>query len=205
MRIYDITFPLHAGLPVWPGDTPYTYTLNWKMAEGASVNLGNIAATVHAGTHADAPFHFRQDGLTVAELELETYIGPAVVIDVRNHETIAIADIVKFSLSETPRVLFQTGANLDFSQFPTRFPVMDANVPAFLHEQGVVLVGFDAPSVDPFDSKDLPNHHALDSFGIRILESLYLEEVPPGRYELIALPLRLLGADGSPVRAILRR
>jgi arylformamidase len=107
-------------------------------------------------------------------------------------------------LSGTPRLLLRTDGWTDHSRFPESIPVLEASVPAYLHQKGVILLGLDVPSVDPIDSKDLPIHHALGSFRIAILESVDLTRVEPGVYELIALPLKIAGGDGSPVRAILR-
>lgn len=203
MPLYDISLPLDASLAVWPGDAPYTRTESQRIRDGATVNLSSIALSVHAGTHADAPYHALVDGATIETLSLTTFVGPALVVDVRDKDVIRVADLAGCDFSETPRLLLKTGAWTDHRQFPETVPVMDTEVIPFLGAQGVVLVGLDVPSVDPIDSKDLPNHHALAAHGIAILEALDLADVPPGRYELIALPMKLIGADGAPVRAIL--
>ena len=204
MKIYDITLPLKDTLPVWPGDEAFQYRLNWRIADGASVNVGCICASVHAGTHADAPCHVQEGQLSIDQMDLSAYLGPAVVVDVSDRVAIGVEDVAVEGLASMPRLLLRTGAWLDRSRFPSRFPVIREDVPEFLQSQGVVLVGVDVPSVDLFESKDLANHHALNSRGIRILESLFLDDVPAGRYELIALPLKIDGADGAPVRAVLR-
>ena len=204
MRVYDVTIPLREGLAGWLGDVPYTFGLSWARAAGASVNVGRISASIHTGTHVDAPFHFEDEGATVNALDLGSFLGPARVIDVRGRPVIRVKDLIGFDFADTPRLLLRTGGWEDHSRFPTWIPVVDADVPSYLHDRGVILLGLDVPSVDALDSKTLPVHHALGSFGIAILESLDLSGVPPGVYELIALPLRIVGADGSPVRAILR-
>ena len=135
---------------------------------------------------------------------LDPFLGPARVIDVRGRAVIRVEDLTPFDLSATPRILLRTDGWLDHSAFPESIPVLDESVPTYLHEQGVILLGLDVPSVDQIDSKTLPIHHALGSCGIMILESVNLTSVEPGIYELIALPLKIVGADGSPVRAILR-
>ena len=117
---------------------------------------------------------------------------------------IRVEDLAGFDFSATPRLLLRTGGWDDRSTFPESIPVMHADVPKFLHERKIILVGLDVPSVDAIDSQDLPVHHALGKCGIAILESLDLRQIVPRAYELIALPLKLAGADGSPVRAILR-
>lgn len=204
MTFYDITLPLAPHIAAWPGDTPVTLTRNAALARGDSVNLSSLCTSVHNGTHTDAPYHFSEEGITAEALDIRAYIGPAVVVDVAGREVISQHDLGSADLRATPRVLFKTGAWTNHSRFPDRIPVLAADVPAYLQARGVVLVGFDVPSVDALDSQVLPLHHALGRCGIVILESLLLTEVPTGVYELLALPLKLVGADGAPVRAILR-
>jgi arylformamidase len=204
MKIYDISRLLTEALPVWPGDEPFHYVMNSRIEDGATVNLGSISLSVHSGTHADAPFHSSDNGATIEQIDVSTYIGPAVLVDVSGLRTIEVKDLAIDGLRITPRLLLRTGSWTDPSRFPTQFPVIAEGVADYLQSQGVVLLGVDVPSVDLFDSKELPNHHALNARGIQILESLSLAGVPAGSYELIALPLKLDGADGSPVRAILR-
>jgi arylformamidase len=204
MRIHDITLTLRDALPCWPGDTPFRFALAWSKAEGATVNVGQVSTSIHIGTHVDAPFHFDDAGSTVDALDLEPFIGPALVVDVRGRPIIRIEDLEPFDLSTTPRLLLRTDVWLDHSRFPESIPVLDEAVPSYLKGRGVILLGLDVPSVDQIDSTDLPNHRSLGSFGISILESVDLTCVEPGVYELIALPLKIAGGDGSPVRAILR-
>ena len=204
MRIHDITLSLHDGLPCWPGDTPFRFALPWSKLDGASVNVGQVSTTVHIGTHVDAPFHFDDRGATIERLALDPFLGPVRVIDVRGRPIIRVEDLARFDLSATPRILLRTDGWPDHSRFPDSIAVLEESVPDYLREQGVTLLGLDVPSVDQIDSKDLPIHHALGSRGIMILESVDLTRVEPGVYELIALPLKIVGADGSPVRAILR-
>ncbi len=204
MKIYDITMPVQEGIAVWPGDAEYQFTLGWKMADGQSVNVGTVSMSVHTGTHMDAPFHYEAEGAGAGELDLSAYLGPAIVVEVTGQNPIERTALEHLDFSQTPRLLLKTGAWSDRARFPEAVPTLASDVPAWLGEKGVVLVGFDIPSVDELESKDLPLHHALNNAGIRILESLDLAAVPPGAYELIALPLKLMGADGSPVRAILR-
>jgi arylformamidase len=204
MRIHDITLSLRDELPCWPGDTPFRFRLAWSKAQGATVNVGQISSTVHIGTHVDAPFHFDEGGATIDALALDPFLGPARVADVRGREVIRVEDLDPLDLSGTPRLLLRTDGWLDHSRFPESIPVVEEDVPAYLRDRGVILLGLDVPSVDRIDSKDLPIHHSLGSHGIAILESVDLTRVEPGVYELIALPLKVVGADGSPVRAVLK-
>jgi arylformamidase len=204
MKIRDITIPLEDSLACWPGDTPFRFTWTWRKRDGATVNVGQCQLSVHSGTHTDAPFHFDDAGTTAEALDLHPFIGRARVIPLLGRMDIRRQDLERYDLSETPRLLFRTDSWTDHTRFPSSIPVMDEDVPAWLHSQGVILVGVDVPSVDALDSKALPNHHALAAHGFTILESLALTDVPGGVYELLALPMKLVAADGAPVRAVLR-
>jgi len=202
-ELIDISRPLAADTVCWPGDVPFAFRLGWTIASGASVNVGSIQTSVHTATHCDAPFHFDDAGATIDRVPLDEFLGPAWVADVRNvrrwRDRLANLDF-----SKTPRILFRTGGWPDTSRFPESIPVMEPDLPGWLASRGVRLIGVDLPSVDPLDSKTLDNHHALDRGGITIVEGLWLEKVAEGCYELIAVPLKLMGADGSPLRAVLR-
>ena len=202
--ILDITLRVDKHLAVWPGDTPFAFQWKWKMSEGDSVNVGSVEMSIHTGTHVDAPYHFLEKGETTDALAPEIYIGPALVVDAPGSGIIGIESLGNADLGPTPRVLFRTDAWQDHTRFPDTFPIMEEPLIDHLAGQGVRLVGIDLPSVDAPESESLPNHHHLAANGIYILESLDLRKAAPGRYELIALPLKLSGADGSPVRAVLR-
>jgi arylformamidase len=202
--LIDVSRPLAAGTARWPGDVPFSFRLGWTIAAGASVNVGAVETSVHTATHCDAPFHFDDAGATVDRLPLDAFVGPAWVVGVRAADRWRDR-LETLDFTSTPRVLFRTGGWPDTTRFPDAIPAMEAELPDWLADRGVRLIGVDLPSVDPLDSKTLDIHHALGRRGITILEGLWLEHVPAGRYELIALPLRIVGADGSPVRAALRR
>jgi arylformamidase len=202
-RVCDISRPLAVTTACWPGDVPFSFRLGWRIRDGASCNVGAVETSVHAGTHCDAPYHFLEAGATVDQLPLERFLGPAWVVDVRVCPGQWRGRLEGLDLQDTPRVLLRTGGWPDSSHFPDRIPVMEPDLPDWLGRQGVVLIGVDLPSVDALDSKTLDNHHALGRQGIAIVEGLWLEAVPEGRYELMALPLKIAGADGSPVRAVL--
>jgi arylformamidase len=126
-------------------------------------------------------------------------------VDVRGREVIRREDFPPdLDLRATPRVLLKTDSWRDITRFPDRIPVLAPGVPTALRDRGVTLIGVDVPSVDALDSKDLAIHHEIGRCGIYILENLSLSHVAAGVYELIALPLKLVGADGAPVRAALR-
>lgn len=204
-QIYDITIPISPAVAEWPGDTKFEYIWGAKLAEGDSVNLGAVTMSVHLGTHMDAPYHYSDAGITVERVDPSIFVGPARLIDVSGRKMITVEDLAGIDLRDTPRLLLRTDAWLDVTRFPEDIPTLDIAVPEYLRSQGVFLIGVDVPSMDQLDSKDLPIHNALGRAGITIIELLRLSGVPTGIYELIALPLKLVGADGSPVRAILRK
>jgi arylformamidase len=207
MKIFDISRSLSNDLAPWPGDTAFHFELKWKMAEGATVNVGALTMGVHNGSHADAPFHFEQSAETIERMPLETYFGDAVVVDLTaKFETdrtrqITIRDLE--SAADAPRLLVKTGVWRDSKVFPEWIPVIASDVAEWLGKQEVKLLGLDLPSVDSIDAKVLVNHHALAAAGVAIVESLDLSEVSAGAYHFSALPLRITGGDAAPVRAIL--
>jgi arylformamidase len=202
--LYDISPTVRPEIPVWPGDTPYQARLACSLAEGASVNLTAITTTAHLGAHADAPFHTEPRGEGIGEMPIERYLGPCRVVKVPAAPLIEPRHVEGIDLASPSRLLFRSDSVRDRRSFPERFTALSPELAALLGERGVVLVGMDTPSVDPFDSKELPAHHALARGGVAILEGLLLDGVPEGIYELIALPLKLAGLDASPIRAVLR-
>ena len=205
MKLWDISQVLHARTPMWPGEPAFVLERNATIGENCPVNVGAIQTPLHAGTHADSPFHYDPAGQTSAETDLAPYIGPCVVLDVRHaRDRIEGGDIDWPALAGAERVLLRTYDHFPHEQWDSRFAAIAPEVIARLREAGVRLIGTDAPSLDPETSKTLDAHHEVKAGDMRILEGLVLDDVPPGRYELIALPLRIAGADASPVRAILR-
>jgi arylformamidase len=206
VKIYDITRTINPNLAVWPGDTPFSAEKVLAMSRGASVNLTTLTLSSHTGTHADAPYHFVNDGLTINQVPLAAYLGPATVVTVeREAGPLTPADFPNLAWSGLERLLVHSGAShKPLAEFPTEFIYPSPELAAWLGQHGVVLFGSDAPSMDDMNSKSLPGHNALHQHGIAILEGLLLADIPDGRYELIALPLKIESGDGSPIRAILR-
>ncbi|MBK5497876.1 arylformamidase [Peribacillus sp. TH14] len=201
----DISQRLNENTPYWPGDTPYSYRLNSSIAKGSSVNVGEIRMSTHLGTHIDAPFHFDENGKKIIELDLDLYIGPALLVKIDATKSIGVEAFTGIDFTGIERLLLATGQWKDLSRFPEWIPTIDPELAPYLADKGVKLLGLDLPSVDYLDSKELPAHHALSGCGIHILEGLVLESVEPGLYDLAALPLALEEGDGSPVRAVLKR
>ena len=214
MKIWDISRTLSNDLAEWPGDEPCRFRLTREKMKGASVNLGAISMSLHNGTHADARFHFDADGESIEKASLQTYLGRATVVDLwqafldsKEKHLITIEDLRPSAeaIAATSRILVKTGRWTDSTVFPKQIPVIAADVPAWLQKNGVKLLGLDLPSVDEIDSKSLQNHHALAHAGIAIIESLDLSNVASGIYHLAALPLKIAGGDGAPMRAVLWR
>ena len=203
-RWIDITLPLSKEIAVWPGDTPFSFEVVHTKQQTGSVNIGQITASVHTGTHADAPFHFNNSADTIEKLNINNYIGAAKVVDVTGLDLIGREELEGFHLDGTKRLLLKTKKVTNVEQFPSSIPLLREDIGKFLQEKGIFLLGLDIPSVDDIESKELPIHHTLYQHGVNIIENLYLQDVAEGEYELIALPLKIVGADGSPVRAVLR-
>ncbi len=202
--LYDITPPITDRLKVWPGDTPTTREVLLDMQRGDNVTLSTLRATVHLGAHADAPSHYGKHAPAIHERSLDYYIGPCQVIRVSAQRGTRTTPQMLAQTVQAERVLIATGTFPDPEQFNTDFAALSPELVLRLHEQGVKLIGIDTPSVDPFDSKDLPSHQIFLKCDMAILEGLVLKDVPEGLYELVALPLKLVGFDASPVRAVLR-
>lgn len=202
--IHDITPPVSSALAVWPGDTPVSRRVLLDLARGDAVTLSSLSATVHLGAHADAPSHYDPSGVSIDRRPLEPYLGPCRVVrvDAGRRHRIGVEDLD--APIDVPRVLFSTGTYPDPTRFDDRFAALSPELVHHLADHDVRLVGIDTPSVDLSDSKDLPAHHACRERDLAILEGVVLDAVAAGVYELIALPLRLVGFDGSPVRAVLR-
>lgn len=194
---------LNSEVAEWPDDTPFQFQVNWTKEQSGSVNVGQITTSTHTGTHIDAPFHFDEQGQKVHELPLANYIVEAIVVDVCGEDSISRTALHNINVGEAKAVLFRTSAWQKRDVFPKEIPAFDVDVVEWMVEKGIVLFGVDLPSVDAITSKDLPMHHALGTAGRYILEGLVLDEIKDGIYELIALPLKIEGADGSPVRAVL--
>ncbi|MBI4617512.1 MAG: cyclase family protein [Planctomycetes bacterium] len=202
--IFDISPPITPSLAVWPGDTPPSREVLLDIAGGATVTLSTLRATAHLGAHADAPSHCCAGAPSIDERNLDLYMGPCQVIRVAARPRTRIGPGDLDAPVRAPRVLFATGTYPDPTRFREDFAALEPALISDLAGKGVRLVGIDTPSVDLYDSRDLPSHQAFLSHDMAILEGLVLAGVPEGLYELVALPLRLAGFDASPVRAILR-
>jgi arylformamidase len=203
-EIYDITPPITPKLVVWPGDTPPAREILCDMKRGDNITLSTLRATVHLGAHADGPNHYGRDAPAIHERSLEHYLGECQVIRVKVSRATRITCEMLNTQVTAKRVLFATGTYPDPENWNSDFAALSPELVNLLHDRGVITVGIDTPSVDLFESKDLPAHKAILRHDMAILEGIMLKDVPQGIYELIALPLPLVGFDASPLRAILR-
>jgi len=202
-QIIDISQTLEEGIATWPGDTAFTPFWVMRLDSGDSCNVGSVTMSLHTGTHADAPLHFLAGGETPATVGLDAFLGSALVLDLSGVHEILPEHLTALEPDAKARVLLKT-QTAKANRFEGGFAYLSESAAGLLAELGVRLVGIDTPSVDASDSKKLGAHKILADAQVAILENLVLSHVNPGRYELIALPLKLSGMDASPVRAVLR-
>ena len=205
-RIIDISRTLAADTAVWPGDTLFNLRKTMARNQGDSVNLTTLTISAHTGSHADAPYHFADEGLTMEAVDLRPYWGPAQVVTVHQEGgPIMPAALAAYDLRQAQRVLVRTPAGkYPVTQFPPDFPYPSPQLAEWLGSLGILLYGTDGLSMDDINSTTLPGHNAMLRNSIAILEGLDLHQAADGLYELAALPLKISGGDGSPVRAVLR-
>jgi len=204
-RLWDISPAIGPGFPVFPGDTPFALRWTWSIGSDCPVNVSELLMSPHTGSHTDAPLHYDAAGAAIAEVPLDLYLGPCRVVHALDAEFLVEARHLEGALAGVPaRVLIRTARHARIDAWDPRFTAIAPATIDRLHAAGVRLVGVDTPSLDPADSKTLDSHQRVRAHGMAILEGIVLDEVPAGDYELIALPLKLVEADASPVRAVLR-
>ena len=203
-RLIDISPPLDAATPAFPGDTSYQQRWAARIGPGCPVNVSAITLSPHLGAHADAPLHYGKDAAAIGHVDLDPFLGRCRVIHaIGKGALIAPEHLQHQSQDLPPRVLVRTCANAP-TTWTSGFSAFAPATIAWLADKGVRLVGIDTASVDPADSKTLDSHRQLLAHDMRVLENLVLDDVAEGDYELIALPLKLTSACASPVRAVLR-
>jgi arylformamidase len=209
--LIDASVPLRPGTPEWPGDTPYACGWTARVADGSPVNLSSVTMSPHVGTHADAPLHVRDGWPASDALPPAAFVGEAVVIDLAGRDgEVALDEVLArgaaqgVAVAGAARLLVRTGRTIAEGGFPEAWPWLAPGCVRALAAGGLVLLGVDAPSVDARDSTTLDTHQALFGAGAFNLENLDLRGATPGRYELLAAPLSLVGLDGAPARALLR-
>jgi arylformamidase len=205
-KIYDVTVPLSPEVPTYPGDPPFRMDLTHRIAAGEPYNVSRLTMGSHTGTHVDAPRHFLDDGPTVDELPLEILMGKARVVELSVSEKIERDDLEALDLRDDIRLLIKTrmSGQLRQRRFEEHFVYLAPDAATYLVQAGLKLVGIDYLSIEKFASRTYEAHKALLGAGVVVVEGLDLSEVDPGEYDMVCLPLRLLGGDGSPARVILK-
>jgi arylformamidase len=204
-RLWDISPPVHPGSPVFPGDTPFAQAWPARIGPGCPVNVSTLTLSPHTGAHADAPLHYDDTGAAIGALDLAPYIGHCRVIHAIDCGPLIRIEHIAHALDDLPpRVLVRTYRQAAVAHWDPDLPAYAPDTVEHLARLGVRLIGIDTASIDPASSKTLDSHQVIRRLGLRVLENLVLDEVPEGDYELIALPLKLMTADASPVRAVLR-
>jgi arylformamidase len=204
-KLWDISPPVNASTPVFPGDTAYAQQWVARIEPGCPVNVSAITLSPHVGAHADAPLHYDPSGVAIGAVELDPFLGPCRVIHAIGCGPLVRPEHLAHALDQLPpRVLVRVYEHMPQDHFDNALPAFAPETVSLLADRGVKLIGIDSASIDPADSKPLDSHQVIRQRGLRVLENLLLDDVPEGDYELIALPLKLTTADASPVRAVLR-
>ncbi len=204
----DISMPLRTGVVAWPGDEPFERTSMLEIANGDACNLSQISTTAHIGTHMDAPCHYLDGAAGIEAMPIAAAIGRARVIEITDPEVIRVRELEPHHIAKGERVLFKT-RNSDYvwktDKFQEKYTYIAPDSARYLADCGVQTVGIDYLSVGDFDNTGPETHRILLQAGIWIIEGLNLEHVEPGEYELVCLPLKIVGGDGAPARAVIRK
>ncbi len=207
-KIFDISLGINPDFPVWPGDPDLELERVSKIESGDDANVSRISMSVHCGTHVDAPFHFVENGITIEKLSLDILIGEVLVIEIPEEINQITADVLSLYKIEkkVKRILFKTKNSCYWNEekpnFHKDFVSLSEDGAAFLVSHGIKLVGIDYFSIASFWD-GVPTHNILLKAGIIILEAVDLRKVEAGNYQLICLPLKLVGSDGAPTRCVL--
>ena len=202
-RLIDISPTISERLGVWPGDVSFRREVALSIEAGDNIGLSATRATVHLGAHADAPNHYAAGAEGIAARPLQRYFGRCQVVRVEVERGERIRPEHLLVPIEAPRVLFATGSFPDPEAWNEDFCALSPELVDLLATKGVVLVGIDTPSIDPQDDRELLSHQRVAAHDLAILEGLVFDEVAAGLYTLIALPLKIEGADAAPLRAAL--
>lgn len=207
MTFIDVSVPLDANLPLYPGNTPFSIEAIKRMARGDSSNVSSLHLSAHAGTHVDAPNHVLDGAAASESLPIELLIGRTRVIEITTRTGIGRDELAGYDFSEDLRLLIKTAnsrlwASPDFHK--DYVGVTEAGA-RYLVERGIKVVGVDYLSVEEFKKPGAPAHRTLLGAGVIVIEGLNLLDVEPGIYEMFCLPLRVIGSDGAPARVVLRR
>ena len=204
----DISVPLRNGMVSWPGDAPFERSSTLEIAHGQQCNLSQISTTAHIGTHMDAPRHYLAGAAGMESMPIAASIGRARVIEIADPEVIRTSELEPHHLANGERVLFKTsnsGRCWKTDHFQKQYVFIEPEAARYLAGSGVQTVGVDYLSVGSFEDTGPETHRILLQAGIWIIEGLNLEHVDPGEYEPVCLPLKIIGGDGAPARAVVRK
>jgi arylformamidase len=204
----DISVPLRNGMVTWPGDAPFERTSTLEIVKGDPCNLSQFSTTTHIGTHMDAPRHYLAGAAGMETMPIAASIGRARVIEIRDPEMIRVSELEPYRPSKGERVLFKTRNSADAwksDEFQKEYVHIHPEAAGYLVECRIQTVGVDYLSVGGFQSGGPETHRILLEAGVWIIEGLQLQHVEPGEYELVCLPLKIIGGDGAPARAVLRK
>lgn len=203
-KIFDISPEISADTAVFPGDTVFSQNVLMDCKKGDHLGLSAFTTTPHIGAHTDAPNHYHATGVGISERRLDYYLGTCQVVEVNiaRGERVRLKDIKDKNIS-CPRILFKTNSFPNPNQWNNDFNSLSGEVVDWLAKNGVRLIGIDTPSIDPADDKELESHMRVFNNDMAILEGIILDQVSEGKYQLIALPLKMKNLDASPVRAVL--
>jgi arylformamidase len=204
-KLFDITPLINSDLAVFPGDVEFSRNESMSCQKGDHITLSSINSTLHLGAHTDAPNHYHKDGIGIDQRNLKIYMGTCQIIEVSKKPGERIYPEDLNTPIEAQRVLFKTNSYPDPKLFNKDFNSCSGELIQFLANQGVKLIGIDTPSIDPSEDKTLESHLCVYQSDLSILEGVILNDVDPGIYTMICLPLNIEGADASPVRCILLR
>jgi len=204
-QLWDISPPVQPGTPVFPGDAAFDLAWPARIGPGCPVNVSTLTLSPHTGAHADAPLHYDDAGAAIGAVDLSPYLGHCRVVHAIGCGPLVQLHHIEHALPDLPpRLLVRTYARAPVHHWDAELAAYAPELVEHLADLGVLLIGIDTASIDPASSKTLDSHQVIRRRGLRVLENLLLDDVPEGDYELIALPLKLMTADASPVRAILR-
>lgn len=207
MRFIDVSVPLDAALPTYPGNAPVTLEPVKRIARGDSSNVSTLHMSAHGGTHVDAPRHFFDEGAGTEALSLDLLCGRTRVIELTSRSAVTADDLARLNLSEDVRLLIKTPNSRLWGDatFHREYVGVSEAAARYLVDHGVKVVGVDYLSVEPFKTPGAPTHHVLLAAGTIVIEGLNLRDVEPGIYDMLCLPLLLSGSDGAPARVVLRK
>ena len=207
MKLIDVSVPLDTSLASYPNNLPFSLEAIKRLSRGDSSNVSALHMSAHTGTHVDAPRHFFDEGPGTEALPLELLIGRAHVIELRTRAGITADDLAPIDLSEDVRVLIKTQNSRLWGdpEFRKDYVGITESGAKYLVDHGIKVVGVDYLSVEVFKTPGAPAHHVLLGAGTIVIEGLNLLDVEPGVYEMLCLPLRVVGSDGAPARVVLRR